>query len=507
MADPARDFEERIEDFLEELLSGYRPLKIRGDKIIRDAILGHNVFYRYEVNLIDSPLMQRLRRVHQTALAYLTYPAAIHTRFEHSLGCVIFAQKMIDALNSSSRTPLVDEVQTAEVRLAALLHDCGHGVFSHASEIVYDRWDPAREIMVLRRTNPELFKEAEGHEILSYFIVKSEQFRKLWEEKIITHYDMAQEKLLCPLSRITLERVANMIIGAKAATDYPTWLSKIINGPFDADKLDYMGRDGYFSGLVTPIDTDRLFVSLSVFNPPRGESFICVDIGGATVLEQILFNKMLLFSSVYDHHKVRASFRMVASLLQEMRDQQWSVNDICLKSAVDFLRLDEYGLLSPKHTSEELTVRVRNLRERILPRRALVITPQALIGGGKSEEAFFELGQQPSKINAMEKELAQKAGCDTVFIDFPPRPHVEKIGEQSMVRFSRDTAEPLSKLYPASGWIRGYSQYRRRAYVLASPGHEQTVAELAFKWFGERSIKLDKKRCLELAKHPEERDI
>ena len=88
------DFENRIEDFLQELLDGYTPLKIRGDKIIRDAILGHNVFYTHEVNLIDSPLMQRLRRVHQTALAYLTYPAATHTRFEHSLGVVIFAQKM-----------------------------------------------------------------------------------------------------------------------------------------------------------------------------------------------------------------------------------------------------------------------------------------------------------------------------------------------------------------------------------------------------------------------------
>lgn len=504
-ADPTKDFEKRIEDFLKELLNGYKPSKIRGDKIIRDAILGHNIFYRHEVNLIDSPLMQRLRRVHQTALAYLTYPAATHTRFEHSLGCVIFAQKMIDALNSSSRTVLVDDVPTAEVRLAALLHDCGHGLFSHASEIVYDRRDPAGEIAALRRANPELLGEAEGHEILSYYIVRSEQFRRLWEEEVIVKYDLAREKLLCNLSMVNLKRVANMIIGAKAL-DYPRWLSKIINGPFDVDKLDYMGRDGYFSGLVTPIDTDRLFVSLSVFDPPKGESFVCVDIGGATVLEQILFNKMLLFSSVYDHHKVRGSFRMIVSLLQEMRDQQWSVNDICLKSAADFLRLDEYSLLSPKHSSEELNVRVRNLRERILPRRALVITPQALLDD-RSEEVFFELGQQPSKVNAIEKELAQKASCDTVFIDFPPRPRVDKIGEQSMVRFSRDTAVPLSKLYPTSGWIRGYSQYRRRAYVLASPGYEKTVAELAFKSFGERGIKLDKRRCLELAKHPEERGV
>ncbi len=79
------DFESGVENFLKELLKGYTPLKIRSDKIIRDAILGHNIFYPHEVNIIDSPLMQRLRRIHQTALTYLTYPAATHTRFEHTL--------------------------------------------------------------------------------------------------------------------------------------------------------------------------------------------------------------------------------------------------------------------------------------------------------------------------------------------------------------------------------------------------------------------------------------
>ncbi len=494
------DFENRIEDFLQGLLEGYVPLKIRGDKIIRDAILGHNVFYRHEVNLIDSPLMQRLRRVHQTALAYLTYPAATHTRFEHSLGVVTYAQKMIDALNSSSSGEVIDEVQATELRLAALLHDCGHAVFSHASEIVYDDWDPAGEIRALRRAKPELFKEAKGHEILSFYIVRSSRLRKLWQE-IISRYDVEGRIKPDILGKVNLERVANMIIGVQASPKYPMWLSKIINGPFDADKLDYMGRDGYFSGLITPIDTDRLFVSLSIFNPRTGEPFICVDIGGATVLEQILFNKMLLFSSVYNHHKVRGAFLMVASLLQELRSRQWAVNNIYLKSAVDFLRLDEYGLLNSKQTNKGLRARVKKLRERILLKRALVITPQALIGKASRQE-FFELGQQRSKKDAMQLELARKAGCDMVFVDFPPRPRVEKTGEQSMVKLSEETAVPLSKLYPAAGWIRGYSQYRRRDYVLASLGSEQLVADLALESFAAKGIKLQKKLCLELAKHP-----
>jgi HD superfamily phosphohydrolase len=502
MPGATRDFENRVEDFLQELLEGYTPLKIRGDKIIRDAILGHNVFYTHEINLIDSPLMQRLRRVHQTALAYLTYPAATHTRFEHSLGVVIFTQKMIEAVNKKAKTELVDKVQATELRLAALLHDCGHGVFSHASEIVYDDWNPAGEIRTLRHAHPELFGEAAGHEILSYYIVRSAQIRKLWED-IISNYDAMREKLLCDLGRVSLERVANMIIGVKAAPDYPLWLSKIVNGPFDADKLDYMGRDGYFSGLVTPIDTDRLFVSLSIFDPRENEPFICVDIGGANVLEQILFNKMLLFSSVYNHHKVRGSFRMIASLLQEIRSKRWTVSGTRLKFAVDFLRLDEYDLLNSKQVNKEVRAKVRKLRERILLKRALVISPQAIKERDLvSQHKFFELEQQQSGRNAMELELAQRARCDTVFVDFPPNPRVEKIGKQSMVRLSENTAVPLSKLYPTSGWIEGYAEIRQRAYVLAPSGYEDAVASLAFKLFAEKEIKLNKKLCLELAKRP-----
>jgi len=413
---------------------------------------------------------------------------------------VVFTQKMVDALNNSSSGKCVNDLQTAELRLAALLHDCGHCLFSHASEIVYDDWDPTGEIKNLRNKHSELLGEAAAHEILAYYIVKSKRFRELWED-IISNYTAIRVKPASILKRVKLERVAKMILGVKAAPHYPIWISKIINGPFDADKLDYMGRDGYFSGLMTPIDTDRLFVSLSIFNTNDVESFICVDIGGATVLEQILFNKMLLFSSVYNHHKVRGSFLMIASLLQDLRDQRWTVNGIHLKSAIDFLRLDEYCVLNSRQVNKELTARVKKLRERILLKRALVIPPQAL-RGLVSQQMFFELEQQKSKKDAMELELAKKAGCDTIFVDFPPRPHVERIGEHSMVKLSEDRAVPLSRLYPASGWIRGYSQYRRRDYVLASPGYEHKVADLAFKLFANKGIKLKKRLCLELAKHP-----
>ena len=80
------------------IVGDHKPRKIRDNKVIRDTAFGFNLFFKYEINLLDSPILQRLRRIHQTSLAFYTYPSAVHTRFEHSLGVTVVAQRMLDAL-------------------------------------------------------------------------------------------------------------------------------------------------------------------------------------------------------------------------------------------------------------------------------------------------------------------------------------------------------------------------------------------------------------------------
>lgn len=80
------EFKERIEKFVCELFLVYKPRKIKDRKVIHEAISGSNIFFEHEIAIIDSPLLQRLRRIHQNGLAYLTYPTSIHTRFDHTLG-------------------------------------------------------------------------------------------------------------------------------------------------------------------------------------------------------------------------------------------------------------------------------------------------------------------------------------------------------------------------------------------------------------------------------------
>lgn len=503
---PYVDFTNKLEAIVERILDGYEPRKVTDDKIIRDAVWGFNVFQKHEINIIDSPLLQRLRRIHQTALAVLTYPSSTHTRFEHSLGCVVIADKMMRAINDKHRTEQVTSVQRAETRLAALLHDCGHGPFSHASEAVYG--DAPFEIAALKTAEKDLFGAASPHEIVGYCIVKSRAFRALWG-RIVSLYNVQSDRLSCDLNGISLDRVASMILGRKAADDYRKYISQIVNGPFDADKFDYIIRDGYFTGLVTAIDVERLFVSLDWVpfsehsNPSHAEDNLCMDLGGATVLEQVLFNKMMLFSSFYHHHKVRASYRLIESIFESLIKEKFALGDVVLDQAPNFLLLDDGAILSstPTNSWPDMAKKgVTALRERRLPKRALVVTKDAF-SDAHSRAEYFMLRDDKQLRTSQEEEISKNAGnISPVFVDCPDEPGFAVSGLHSLVRLRPGQYVTLDELYPASGWVSGYSEYRYRSYVFSPEGSEVAVNAAALNVFRDRGIQLDAALCTALTK-------
>jgi HD superfamily phosphohydrolase len=488
----------KINQWVKEILQGYEPRHIRDNKVIRDAVFGFNRFYQHEINLIDSPLLQRLRCIHQTALALFAYPTATHSRFEHSLGCVVVADRMIRAINEKKKTPPIENKQRADVRLAALLHDCGHGPFSHVSEFVYDTLSP--ELQDVRFENMDKFGHAAGHEILTYLIVTSEKFGELWR-RICGLYDPTSESLLCQLKDIDLERVGSMILGLPAP-GCPGYLAEIINGPFDADKFDYIIRDGYFSGLITAIDIERLAVSLDLHQEGMSEPVLCMDIGGATILEQLLFNKMVLFSSMYHHHKVRSSFRQLARLLQTARDKGIAFSGVKLSSAANFLELDDYKVLSYAMQEPILRNLAEDIHNRRLPKRALVID-RGTLKNTASRQEWVEIGANLGEIFDLEAEIASKAKIsrEDVCIDFPPEPRVYKTAQASMVRLAPGRPlVSLDDLYPVAGWMAGYEQYRFRSYIFSTNGSQEKVANAAKRALEKRRISLDFDLSKRLAK-------
>src|SRR5438552_11078485 len=133
-----QDLRARISSAIEPYVQNYAPRIATArldEKLIRDPIFGFQKLRAYETLIIDTPLFQRLRGIFQTSLTYLTYPSSIHTRFEHSLNCMNLASKVLWELQQSGNS--ISEPEHAEVRLAALLHDIGHCIFSHGSEFFY----------------------------------------------------------------------------------------------------------------------------------------------------------------------------------------------------------------------------------------------------------------------------------------------------------------------------------------------------------------------------------
>src|SRR3989449_2739310 len=211
---------------------------------IRDPVHGYVKITEVERDLIDSPFIQRLRRIHQLAGAYLVYPGAVHSRFEHVIGTMNVAGMIAESL---SKRIGIDNDEIQEVRLAALLHDAGHGPFSHMYEEV------------------------------------------LTEKTDITHEDISQRVILETSIKEILEKhgfspkkMSELCVGKQ--TTKPPYMNEIIAGGHSADIMDYLLRDSYFTGVeYGRVDIYRVIDSLYVV-----ENHLALDNAALYAFEALL---------------------------------------------------------------------------------------------------------------------------------------------------------------------------------------------------------------------------
>jgi HD superfamily phosphohydrolase len=174
-----RNTEEQLKDYIAYVQS---PESNFAPKEINDALWGTIRLSPLEAALLDSPILQRLRFIRQLGVVHWVYPGAVHTRFEHTLGVLNRVQELLAALDRSILDERIDHKISADLanvlRLCAILHDVGHGVFSHVSESALDRFDEVRTALVefanfSRPENPKL------SEIVAAYIIESPPFKKL----------------------------------------------------------------------------------------------------------------------------------------------------------------------------------------------------------------------------------------------------------------------------------------------------------------------------------------
>lgn len=231
---------------------------------IRDPIHRFIELNEQEREIVDSEAFQRLRHLRQLAFAYLVYPSATHTRFEHSLGVCHVAGLLARRLG-------FDDDQIKLVRLAALLHDLGHGPFSHVSEEALERYSDRSKLP------PKIHKI---HELITTVLIRED------------------EQIARSLAHSDRER----IVSALGTGHGEPILRSVLSGPLDADKQDYLLRDSYFCGVQYGIfDLPQLHEVLCNIADPTGDRLLMIESDGIHTLEQFVLAKYYITTQVVRH--------------------------------------------------------------------------------------------------------------------------------------------------------------------------------------------------------------
>jgi uncharacterized protein len=475
-----------IEEFVEKFLPKPESQGKSNAKAVHDGLWGTLRLEPHEVGLIDTPLFQRLRQIRQTGVSYLTYPSTTHTRFEHTLGVMLQTKKLGEALNPSSSLAnqesndhRINQDVISKMRLAALLHDVGHGPFSHTSELVYSASPSIKEF---KKDHPK----ASPHETLGYLIVASEKFQAFFSQVMQKNGH----------ENFNATDLASHIVGDCDPNSDPC-KGELLNGPFDADKLDYIFRDSHFSGLPLAADLDRLWYTIRVGKLPQDNNrpHLVVTQSGATALEQVFFAKMVLFSTVYQHHKVRACDCMFAGIIEYMRENDigMRVRDKVLKfySPSDFLWITDDAFLSFGFETEYETLHdlIHNLFFRRLLKRALIISrPTTKEKDVDRFDDLLNLSEDHAECRRIAEKIWDKSGkvCgkQEIFLDLPKRPNFSAaddtyIYHDDPVQTQHTKPITLNSLLKLGSWSEQYVKHRYRGHVFCPPEHREKVADAA----------------------------
>ncbi len=298
--------------------------------IVRDPIHGDIELTRDEQSILDTAVVQRLRAIKQLGTASLVYPGSTHTRFEHSLGTLFTAKRILDALRRNGYRVSKDEARS--IRVAALVHDVTHIPFGHTFE-----------------DERKVFARHDTPQRMRFFLHEGEL------GEVLRHVGVAED-------------VLDLLIHPR------DWRGQVVSGAFDADLLDYLRRDAYYTGLSHNYD-DRIY------------SYFCVESGQLAVdltkdgLERhdarseiihLLRLRYFLTERVYFHHAKVVSGAMISKAL-ELATEHGLVEE-ALYDKGDETLLELFAEIARRHGNARISELVHGVRARRLYKRAYALT-------------------------------------------------------------------------------------------------------------------------------------
>jgi HD superfamily phosphohydrolase len=383
-------------------------------KIIKDPVHGYVEVEDFALALLDSPVLQRLRYIKQLGFSYLVYPGANHTRFEHSLGTMFLA-------DVASRQFGLSDNEHILVVAAALLHDIGHGPFSHASEPLMEKY--------LHHTHDDvdrILKDGVGG--------------------------------LLRNSDVDPAEVCAVIKGKHS-------LSALIHGDLDVDRMDYILRDAYYTGApYGSVDAQRLIRHLIW----TSEGTV-LDENGVNAAESLLIARTLMRPTVYFHHVSRIGESMFQLAVLEHLDG--SEKD----SAQRLFEMDDATCMHTLRNSENPVARNLALRiyERRLYKRALYV------GTDQVSTTLIDQGIPLEKCREFASGIASIARLQSheVLVDIPSIPREMSLGVRVK---NKHTDTCVKEISPRIRTLNATRQDQWRLGVYTLPEYREEVAEAGY---------------------------
>jgi hypothetical protein len=378
-------------------------------KNIHDAIHGTITVEDWQLRIIDTPQIQRLRRIKQLGFANLVYPGANHTRFEHSIGVMYIASKLAERLEC-------DEDERMEIVAAALLHDVGHAPFSHSSELILRKY--------LRMKHEE------------YLIKRGGELKEVLKDL-----------------GLRVGRIAEHIAGKRYG---------VVSGDIDADRMDYLVRDSYHTGVAYGIfDLERLIAKI------KFEGDMVIGAGGIRAAESLLISRFMMYPTVYFHHVCRIARKMYEKAV-EMAVIEGKLD------ARQLLTMDDYDMVSFLRNAGGYQSEIMGMIDsRKLFKRALYIGPDSI----DSKEL--------EKLSAekVEREIAEEAEIpeEYVLLDIPPLEEARELKALVEVEGDKKRLEDVSPLVRA---LKEAERTTWRLGVYTKPEYIERVEKAAIDFLG-----------------------
>ncbi|HLS88479.1 MAG TPA: HD domain-containing protein [Sphingobacteriaceae bacterium] len=413
--------------------------------VIRDPVHGDIYLLPGEEEILDSPPVQRLRGIKQNGTGYLVYPGCVHTRFDHSLGVLAAAQKLLDQVARHGHPVTPREARI--VRASALVHDISHIPFGHTLEDeagLFDRHDRRERLDVFLQDGP-----------------------------------LAQV-----LARQGLAEPVTALLTGREHPEVAPWMRAIITSTVDADMLDYLKRDSYFAGLRQQYD-ERVYHYFHVVDGRLALNLTRHGLLRADARSEImslLRMRYFLTERVYLHHAKVAAGAMVARAVERAVLDGWREEDL-------YHLTDETLLLRLAVGSQPMAAALaQGVRRRRLLKRAYVLSPQGAGRGLRDHlvEQYSGRAGAPRR-RQLEEELAAAAGLPpgSVIIHCPQKSMFKEVG---VLVILPSGLQPLTGMQePMASEVRALiHQYEDlwRFYVFAPTEAVEQVAGLCREYFG-----------------------